>query len=250
MVIAKTGQFWARAKPVLKARCSAGYRRNATTGTISTFGLELFFDNGPEMRVKPTSSPATVGPSPKKVTFRRQIQGNFHAWTPHFREYFLHWPAHIRTLPRDNSWSGQFVPSHKFFTMSSYMTRMKIIFYLTYLYLTYWRQIVLSMVEVRCDVKESRSLFNAFISISENSHVKCLEKLPRNKLKQICKISIQLGFRHGHSITDQIFTLQPIFRKSWEYTKKVYTCYVDFEKAYDRVSRAKHWGVLRRVRCW
>jgi len=33
-------------------------------------------------------------------------------------------------------------------------------------------------------------------------------------------------------------------------SRKVYTCYVDFEKAYDRVSRAKHWGVLRRVRCW
>jgi len=72
MVIAKTGgRLWARAKPVLKARRNAGYRRIATTGTISTFGLELVFDNGSERMGKPTSSPAIVGPSPKRVTFRR-----------------------------------------------------------------------------------------------------------------------------------------------------------------------------------
>jgi len=78
MVIGKTGgRIWARAKPVLKARCSACYGRIATTGTISTFGLELVFDNGPEMLGKRISSPAIVGPSPEKVTFRPQIQRCF-----------------------------------------------------------------------------------------------------------------------------------------------------------------------------
>jgi len=69
MVIAKAGHFWARAKPVLKARCSASYRRIATTGTISTFGLKLVVDNGPEMRGNATSSPAIVGQSPEKSRF-------------------------------------------------------------------------------------------------------------------------------------------------------------------------------------
>jgi len=69
MVIAKTGHFWARAKPVLKARCSAGYGRIATTGTISTFGLKLVVDNGPEMRGNSTSSLAIVGPSSEKSRF-------------------------------------------------------------------------------------------------------------------------------------------------------------------------------------
>jgi len=42
-----------------------------------------------------------------------------------------------------------------------------------------------------------------------------------------------------------IFTFQQIFEKSWEYAKYVYACFVDFEKAYDRVPREKLWEVLR-----
>ena len=55
----------------------------------------------------------------------------------------------------------------------------------------------------------------------------------------------QYGFRPSPSTTDQNFTLQQIFKKSWEYTKDVYICFVDFEKAYDWVPREKLWGVLR-----
>ena len=51
--------------------------------------------------------------------------------------------------------------------------------------------------------------------------------------------------RPGRSTTDQIFTLQQIFEKSWEYAKDVYTCFVDFEKAYNRVTREKLSGVFR-----
>jgi len=40
MVIPKTGDhLWARAKPVLQARCSAGYRRNATIRTYQHSAL-------------------------------------------------------------------------------------------------------------------------------------------------------------------------------------------------------------------
>jgi len=40
---------------------------------------KLVFDNGPEMRGKLTSSPATLGPSIEKVTFRQPLRGYFHA---------------------------------------------------------------------------------------------------------------------------------------------------------------------------
>jgi len=80
MVIAKTGyHLWVRAKLVLTARCSACYRRIVTAGTTSTFALELVFDDGSEMRGKPTSSPATVGPRPEKLTFRPPLRMYFHA---------------------------------------------------------------------------------------------------------------------------------------------------------------------------
>jgi len=59
----------------------------------------------------------------------------------------------------------------------------------------------------------------------------------------------QCGINPGYSTADQNFTLQQIFEKSWEYAKNFYTFFVDFEKAYDRVPREKHWGVFAGVRC-
>jgi len=39
--------------------------------------------------------------------------------------------------------------------------------------------------------------------------------------------------------TDQIFTLQQIFDRLYEYDKDLYACFVDFEQAYVRGSRGK-----------
>ena len=55
----------------------------------------------------------------------------------------------------------------------------------------------------------------------------------------------QCGFRPGRSTTDQIFTLKQIFEKSWEYGKDLFVCFVDLEKAYDRVPPDKLWKVLQ-----
>jgi len=73
---------------------------------------------------------------------------------------------------------------------------------------------------------------------------KCLEKRCREIIES--KLGdTPCGFRPGCSTTDKIFTLQKIFEKSWEYAKHFYACFVDLEKAYNRVPREKIWGVLR-----
>ena len=53
------------------------------------------------------------------------------------------------------------------------------------------------------------------------------------------------AFRPGRSITDQIFTLKQIFEKSGEYGKDLFACFVDLEKACDRVHRDKLWKDLQ-----
>ena len=62
----------------------------------------------------------------------------------------------------------------------------------------------------------------------------CLEKKCREIDKSIYLSKLtdaQCGFRPGLSTMDQIFALQQIFEKLWEYANEVNACFVDLEKA-------------------
>ena len=80
-------------------------------------------------------------------------------------------------------------------------------------------------------------MFNIYVA-------KCLEKRCR-EINEPKLNYTRCGFHLGHSTTDQNFTLQQIFEKSWKYAKHFYTYFVNLEKAYDWVPRDKLWGVLR-----
>ena len=86
-------------------------------------------------------------------------------------------------------------------------------------------------------------LFGNFLIINI-SIAKCLEKTCHEIIEPKLN-DTQCGLRPGRSTTDQIFTLQQIFEKSWEHAKDVYTCFVDLEKAYYWVTREKLSGVFR-----
>ena len=47
------------------------------------------------------------------------------------------------------------------------------------------------------------------------------------------------------STMDQILTRKQIFEKSWDYDKDLFACFVNLEKAYDRVSRDKLWKIFQ-----
>jgi len=48
----------------------------------------------------------------------------------------------------------------------------------------------------------------------------------------------QAGFRAGYSPIDQLFTLRRLTNTYIEFSKYLYTCYVDFKKAFDSVWRS------------
>jgi len=53
---------------------------------------------------------------------------------------------------------------------------------------------------------------------------------------------VQCGFCPGHGTVDQLYTLSRVLEGAWAF---VYMCFVDLEKAFDRVHREVLWGVLR-----
>ena len=83
----------------------------------------------------------------------------------------------------------------------------------------------------------------SLISVPSKVYAKCLEKKCR-KIVEPKLTDVQCGFRPGRSTMGQTFALQQIFEKSWDYAKEVNACFVDLEKAYDRIPRDKLWEVL------
>ena len=84
----------------------------------------------------------------------------------------------------------------------------------------------------------------SLLSLPEKVSAKGLERKWRERVESKLE-NVKGGFTPGRSTTDQIFTLRQIFQKSWEYAKDVFACFVDLEKAYNRVLRDKLWRVLQ-----
>ena len=108
-----------------------------------------------------------------------------------------------------------------------------------------WQTGVITPIFKKGDLKQCTNYRRiSLLSLPGKVYAKCLER----KCREIVESKLedrQCGFRPGRSTMDQIFTLKRIFEKSWGYGKDLFACFVDLEKAYDRVPRDKLCKVLR-----
>ena len=70
-----------------------------------------------------------------------------------------------------------------------------------------------------------------------------LEKRLRNFIEHTLSEE-QAGFQSGRGTIDQISALRLCTEKCWEYGKELHVCFLDLEKAFDRIPRHKIWDTL------
>ena len=59
--------------------------------------------------------------------------------------------------------------------------------------------------------------------------------------------NVQVGFRKGRGIRDQIANLQWIIEKAREFQKNIYFCFTDYTKAFDCENHNKLWKIFQEM---
>ena len=81
---------------------------------------------------------------------------------------------------------------------------------------------------------------------------KILACIISNRLSQHAETILpetQCGFRRGRGTVDAIFVVRQVQEKSLEQYRPLYMCFVDLEKAFDRIPRDALWIVLEKAGC-
>ena len=58
---------------------------------------------------------------------------------------------------------------------------------------------------------------------------------------------VQTGFRKGKGTRDQIVNIHWIMEKAREFQKNIYSCFIDYAKAFDCVDHNKLWNILKEM---
>ena len=83
--------------------------------------------------------------------------------------------------------------------------------------------------------------------------MKIVERMLENRIRGLVTIDdMQFGFMPGKSTTRALFILGRMQEKFREREQKLYMCFVDLEKAFDRVPRKVMEWALRKdwQKCW
>jgi len=58
---------------------------------------------------------------------------------------------------------------------------------------------------------------------------------------------VQAGFRRGRGTRDQIANIGWIIKKAREFQNNIYSCFIDYTKAFDCVNHNKLWKILKEM---
>ena len=110
-----------------------------------------------------------------------------------------------------------------------------------------WKKPVFIPVPKKGNAKECSS----YHTIALISHIiKVMIKILQGGLQQYMKCEfpdVQVGFRKGRGIRDQIANICWIIKKAREFQKNIYLCFIDYAKAFDRVDHNKLWKILKEM---
>ena len=88
-----------------------------------------------------------------------------------------------------------------------------------------------------------------YCTIALISHAsKVMLKILQARLQQYVKrelTDVQVGFRKGREIRDQIASIHWIIKKASKFQKNIYFCFIDYNKAFDCTDHNKLWKILR-----
>ena len=76
--------------------------------------------------------------------------------------------------------------------------------------------------------------------------LKIILKRTERKLETEINV-VQVGFRQGRGTRDHIFNLRMIIQKCREFNQPLFTCFVDYTKAFDSVEHQQIWTVMREM---
>ena len=76
--------------------------------------------------------------------------------------------------------------------------------------------------------------------------LKILQAGPQQYVNQALP-DVQVGFRKGRGIRDQIANICWIIENAGEYQKNIYFCFIDYSKAFDCVDYNKLWKILQEM---
>ena len=110
-----------------------------------------------------------------------------------------------------------------------------------------WKRSVFIPIPKKSNAKECSNYHTiAFISHASKVMLKILQA----RLQQYvnCEIPyVQPGFRKSRGTRDQIANIRRIIKKTREFQKNIYFCFIDYAKAFDCVDHNKLWKILKEM---